>query len=121
MSYTQFSYQNLSIEHSILGTEQTQTVYVTVENTGNVAALETVQCYIRRKVATTTRPLRELKAFEKVHLAPGESRVVEFELTPKQLSYYGAEKCFKNDEGDIEVFVGSSSEAEYSIGFTVKD
>ncbi|GAM56603.1 beta-glucosidase [Vibrio ishigakensis] len=121
LSYTQFSYRNLSVERSTLGTEQTQTVSVTVENTGGVAALETVQCYIRRKAATTTRPLRELKAFEKVHLAPGESRVVEFELTPKQLSYYGAEKCFKNDEGDIEVFVGSSSEAKHSVSFAVKD
>ncbi|GEA61199.1 glycoside hydrolase family 3 N-terminal domain-containing protein [Vibrio comitans] len=119
LSYTQFGYSNLSVALNELSQDQTQTVSVEVKNLGEKSALETVQCYIRRKVATTTRPLRELKAFDKIQLAPGESKLIEFKLTPELLSYYGIDSCFSNDEGDVEVYVGGSSECSLFTSFSI--
>ncbi|WP_394239652.1 glycoside hydrolase family 3 N-terminal domain-containing protein [Vibrio astriarenae] len=119
LSYSHFSYSDLRVQHAKLVASQTQKVSVIVENIGTVKAAEVAQCYIRRKVASTTRPLRELKGFNKVELEPGEKAEVVFELTSEDLAFYGNSHCLKNELGEIELYVGGSSEADLAASFTV--
>ena len=85
-------------------------VSVTVENCGEMAGQEVIQVYIRDIESALVRPMKELKGFEKVHLEPGESKIVTFDLDPRSLSYYDPyQKRWVAEEGEFEVLVGSSS------------
>jgi beta-glucosidase len=84
-------------------------VDVTVKNTGKQAGTEIVQLYIRDLVGSVTRPVKELKGFEKVELEPGASRTLTFRLTADDLSFYSARERWEAEPGEFAVFVGTSS------------
>lgn len=88
LSYTEFSYENLSIDKDTIAPGEHCTVTVTVRNTGKIAGKEIVQVYVQPVKPGLKRPLRELKAFSKVHLEPGEARTVELKLQARDFQYY---------------------------------
>ena len=112
LSYTQFEYANLRIDK--LDGENVK-VSVTVKNTGKVAGEEVAQLYIHDRVASVARPVKELKGFEKFELQPGQSRTVEFTLTPAELGFYDNAGKFIVEPGEFEVMVGGSSAAEGQV------
>ena len=83
-----------------------------VTNIGERAGTETVQLYIRDRVSSVTRPVKELKGFRKVFLAPRQTRTVEFEITPESLAFYDLRMKYTVEPGEFEIMVGSSSRDE---------
>jgi beta-glucosidase len=82
---------------------------VEVTNSGNYDGKEVVQLYIRDLVGSVTRPVKELKGFQKIALKKGETKTVTFKLTVEDLKFYNSELDFVAEPGDFEVFVGTSS------------
>ncbi len=119
LSYTTFSYSNINLPKSKVKMGDLVEVSVTVTNTGKVAGEEIVQLYTHDLAADIARPVKELKGFEKIKLGPGDSRLVTFTLTEKDLSYWNHELKFKADPGKFKVFVGGNSrevkEAEFEV------
>ncbi len=109
LSYTKYEYRDLKIEPTQIGPAGTVHVSVTVENVGRRAGEEIVQLYIRDPVASVTRPVRELKGFRRVHLDPGESKRLSFELGPEELGFYNVCSEWVVEPGKFEVWVGPSS------------
>ncbi|MCG8700935.1 MAG: beta-glucosidase BglX, partial [Bacteroidales bacterium] len=106
LSYTTFEYSDLKVQKT--GTS-TIKVSVNVKNTGKLAGEEVVQVYIRDMVARIARPVKELKAFEKIKLQSGESQALTFELTKDELGYFSPEGEWLFDPGEFEIFVGGNS------------
>lgn len=118
LSYTTFSYKELKASPELTVLRGTPTperarirVSVQVTNTGKVAGEEVVQLYIRDLVGSVTRPVKELKGFQKVMLQPGETRELKFTLTEKDLSFYRRDMTFGTEAGEYEIMVGGDSEA----------
>ena len=82
----------------------------TITNIGEVAGEEIVQCYIRDLVAQRVRPVKQLKAFEKIKLDPGESKKISFTIPYQELGYYNNEMEYIVEEGTFEIFIGKNSE-----------
>ena len=80
-----------------------------VTNTGKRAGSEVVQMYIRDRVSSVTRPVKELKAFRKIFLEAGETQTVAFDITPEQLAFYDIDMKFVVEPGEFEIMVGNSS------------
>ncbi len=120
LSYTTFGYSDPVLNTTELAMDGTLTVTFTLSNTGERAGTEIVQLYVRDLVGSNTRPVRELKGFERISLAAGESRVVNFELTSADLAFYSARRQWEAEPGDFELFVGGSSAATQSARFTLK-
>jgi beta-glucosidase len=112
LSYTEFTYSNLQRSSDVLGEGETLQVTVDVENTGGRAGVEIVQLYVNDLFSSVTTPLKELKAFARVELAPGERRTVELDLHYDQLALVNAEVETVVEPGTFEVMVGSSSRDE---------
>ncbi len=109
LSYTTFNYSELALPSEVKQGENI-TVSVLVENTGDIFGQEVIQLYIRDVDSTLIRPEKELKAFEKIGLKPGESQIITLNLTPRALSYYDPyQKAWIAEPGTFEVLVGSSS------------
>jgi beta-glucosidase len=91
-----------------------ESVKVTVEvtNTGKIAGDEIVQLYIRDKVSSVTRPVKELKGYQRLSLKPGETKKVEIELTPEKLAFHDINMKFKVEPGVFDIMTGSSSRDE---------
>jgi beta-glucosidase len=85
------------------------TVSCEVKNTGKVAGEEVVQLYLRDLVGSVTRPVKELKGFRKISLAPGEAKTVSFKLTINDLSFYKRDMTFGTEPGKFHVFIGGNS------------
>lgn len=119
LSYTTFAYSDIKLNKSAVNRGETLEASVTVTNAGKLAGEEVVQCYIRDLFADISRPVKELKGFEKIKLAPGESRTVTFKLTVKDLSYWNDQAKFKADAGKFKVFIGGNSvdvkEADFEL------
>lgn len=110
LSYTSFEYSNLKLSPSASIEPQGEiTVCVEVKNSGAVAGAEVVQLYIRDEVSSVTRPVKELKGFERIFLKPGETKTVTFKLTPAELSFLNEEMKRVVEPGMFEIMVGSSS------------
>lgn len=109
LSYTHYAYTNLKLSKSQYKMGEPVEVSITVTNTGDLAGEEVVQCYTRDLAADIARPVMELKGFEKIKLNAGESRMVTFKLSEKDLSYWNNELKFKADLGKFKVFVGGDS------------
>lgn len=107
LSYTEFEYTNLQIDTS---NNNAIKVGITVKNIGKVTGEEVAQLYIRDKVASVVRPVKELKGFEKISLEPNESKQVQFTLTNKELGFYDQEGNFIVEPGTFDVMVGTSSQ-----------
>ncbi|GAB6991444.1 beta-glucosidase BglX [Paenibacillus pini] len=109
LSYTTFEYSDLTLSSLEMTPNQPLTVSVKVLNTGTRAGVETVQLYIRDVSGEVVRPLRELKGYKKLKLAPGEHGIATFTLTEEQLRYHHSDLGFTSDPGTFHVFVGSNS------------
>lgn len=120
LSYTTFEYSNLKIDPKATGLYGTVHVSADVKNTGNRAGDEVVELYIRDIVSSITRPVKELKGFERITLKPGESKTVKFTLGPRELEYYDNSGCAIIEPGTFKVWVGGNSESglegEFDLG-----
>jgi len=110
LSYTTFSYKKIELENKNLSFNDTLIVSVNVENTGEREGKETVQLYIRQEYCSVTRPVKELKAFKKISIEPGETKQVNFKLKLKDLGYYNNKGKYLLEPGKFFIMVGSSSE-----------
>jgi beta-glucosidase len=119
LSYTTFKLSNLRLSAERIRPDGSLTVTVEVENTGRRAGDEVVQLYIRDVAGSVTRPVRELKGFERVTLKPGERRRVTFTLTPEHLGFWNREMRFAVEPGAFKVFVGNSSVGGLEARFEV--
>ena len=117
LSYTSFEYSNLKISSDKMDAKGKLKVTVDVTNTGNYDGKETVQLYIRDIVGSVTRPVRELKNFQKITLKKGEKQTVTFEITVEDLKFYNSDLQFVAEPGQFDVFVGGSSTADKKISF----
>lgn len=109
LSYTQFTYSGAALSSATISENAQVTATVTVTNSGKRAGDEVVQLYIRDRVASISRPVKELKAFERIHLEPGESKVVRFNITTDMLKYYNGEGEKVLEPGDFDIMVGPNS------------
>jgi beta-glucosidase len=109
LSYTSFEYSDIHLSSNQMQMDGSLTATITLTNTGDRYGEEVVQLYIRQLVGSITRPLKELKAFQKTGLQAGESKEISFELTWKDLAFYNAQNEFKAEPGDFHVFIGTSS------------
>ena len=110
LSYTQFEYANLRIDPLQVQADKRVTISVEIRNVGARAGDEVAQLYIRDEVASLPRPVKELKGFKRVHLAPGESHTVVFEMPIDQLGFYDEAMQLVVEPGTVQVMIGSSSE-----------
>ncbi|MBV5336510.1 MAG: glycoside hydrolase family 3 C-terminal domain-containing protein, partial [Deltaproteobacteria bacterium] len=109
LSYTQFSYGDLKLSSTQLTAKQTLTASVNVTNSGKYDGAEVVQLYIRDLVGTVTRPVKELKGFQKVFLKAGESKTITFNITPEDLKFYNYDLKYDWEAGDFVIMVGGNS------------
>ena len=109
LSYTTFEYSNLRITPDKINNEGTAEVIVDVKNTGPVKGDEVVQLYINDIISSTSKPVIELKGYEKVSLEPGETKTVKLRLTPEELSLLDRDMNVVVEPGIFEILVGSSS------------
>jgi beta-glucosidase len=109
LSYTDFSYSSVILSDTILQGDQLLNVSVKITNTGKFAGKETVQLYLRDKVGKVVRPVKELKGFKQIQLLPGESKVVSFQLSNKDLCFYDDQMNFDWESGYFDVMVGANS------------
>jgi len=119
LSYASFAYSDIEASPVPATLGDTVTVKATVHNRGSLEAEEVVQLYIRDLVGNVTRPVKELKGFQRVRLKPGESREVSFNLGPDDLAFYGREMKRITEAGDFHAWIGGSSAAELRTEFTL--
>jgi beta-glucosidase len=109
LSYTTFSYSGMSLSAAEIGFDDELRVTVTVTNTGSRPGTEIVQLYVRDPVGSVTRPIKELRGFQKVELEPGASKRVAFSLSSKDLEFFTARGTWEAEPGEFAVFVGTNS------------
>ena len=109
LSYTSFAYSDISLSSTSLKGNQKLTATVTVTNNGKYEGKEVVQLYIRDVVGSVTRPVKELKGFQKISLKPGESKQVIFTITPEDLKFYNYDLKFDWEAGDFQIMIGTNS------------
>jgi beta-glucosidase len=109
LSYTTFEYSNLQVSPASVRPDEPAAVTVSVRNTGRRPGDEVVQLYVRDRVSSVTRPVKELKDFARLTLAPGETRQVTFRLTPDKLAFYDRELRRRVEPGTFDIMVGPSS------------
>jgi len=119
LSYTTFAYSNLRVSAKQIPATGRARVSVDVRNTGSRAGDEVVQLYIRDEVSNATRPVKELRGFQRVSLAPGETRTVSFDVGPEHLSYHGAGMKRVVEPGTFQLMVGGSSADLQSVSLVV--
>lgn len=119
LSYTRFGYRGLSVAPATTSLSEPVTVSVEVTNEGERAGTETVQLYVRDRVASMTRPVRELKGFQRVELQPSERKTVRFELHPKALAFTGRDMRPCVEPGRFQVFVGGDCTATLCAEFEI--
>lgn len=110
LSYTTFNYSDLKLSKNKISNSDTIEVFVNITNTGKYAGEEVVQLYLRDKVGSVVRPIKELKDFQKIHLNAGETKVVKFVIDNQKLSFYNQKLEYKSEPGDFDLMIGSSSE-----------
>ena len=120
LSYTTFQYSDIALTAPTLTQNGSATAVVTVTNTGNRDGAEVVQLYIRDLVGSITRPVMELKGFEKIFLRAGESKTVSFKITPELLRFYDYDLNHVAEPGDFILMIGGSSQAVKSAKLTLK-
>lgn len=120
LSYTTFTYGDLKLNANSLTPSGELTASVTVTNTGKYDGAEVVQLYIRDLVGSVTRPVKELKGFQKIFLKAGESKEVSFKINAEMLKFYNYNIEYVYEPGDFEVMVGSNSRDVQTQKFTLK-
>lgn len=109
LSYTTFEYGDLKLSNIDLKGDQKLQVSIDLKNTGKYDGAEVVQLYMRDIVASMTRPVKELKGFQKVPLKAGESKTVTFEITTEDLKFYNYDLDFEWEPGEFEIMIGGNS------------
>jgi beta-glucosidase len=109
LSYTQFRFGKPRLEKSAIRPNESTRVFVDVTNAGKVAGDEVVQMYIRDKVSSVTRPVKELKGFQRLTLASGETKTVALDIAPEHLAFYNIDMNYVVEPGEFEIMVGNSS------------
>ncbi len=109
LSYTQFNYGKLKLSDTLLTAGKVLTASVTISNTGKYDGSEVVQLYIRDVVGTVTRPVQELKGFEKVFLKAGETKTISFKITTEDLKFYNYDLKYDWEAGDFDIMIGANS------------
>ena len=109
LRYTTFSYGDLKLNDTTLKGNQTLTASITVTNNGSRDGKEVVQLYIRDLVGSVTRPVKELKGFQKIDLKAGETKTVTFRITPEDLKFYNYDLKYVWEPGDFEIMIGGNS------------
>ena len=120
LSYTTFRYSDITLSSKQLNADGKLTASVTVTNTGNYDADEIVQLYIRDLVGSITRPVKELKGFERIHLKKGESKQVTFTITPELLKFYNYDIQYVYEPGEFHVMIGPNSRDVKTTSFELK-
>ncbi len=121
LSYTTFEYSDLKISSDKMNFSGKVNVSVEVTNTGNFDGKEIVQLYIRDLVGSVTRPVRELKNFQKVTLKKGEKQIVNFQITIEDLKFYNTDLKFVAEPGMFDVFIGTNSNADKKVSFELNN
>ncbi len=119
LSYTTFQYSYVTLSAANIGFNDTLTATATITNTGNFDGNEVVQLYVHDKVGSLTRPVKELKGFQKIFLKKGESKTVTFNLTVEDLKYYNNENQFTVEPGEFEIAIAPSSDFKFKHTFTL--
>lgn len=109
LSYTTFEYTNLQLAKSDIATDESTTVTCDVKNTGTIESDEVVQLYIHDELASVSRPVMELKGFQRIHLQPGETKAVSFSITPELLQMLNENMQWVVEPGNFRIMIGSSS------------
>ncbi|MEG2079770.1 beta-glucosidase BglX [Chryseobacterium sp.] len=110
LSYTQFKYSEINLSSTNLKGNQTLNIIIDISNTGNYDGEEVVQLYIRDLFGKVIRPVKELKGFQKIFIKKGETKAVNFTLTPENLKFYDDELNYDWEEGDFDMMVGTDSQ-----------
>ena len=109
LSYTNFSYSNLSVDNKSLGADETATISITIKNTGNKPGKEVVQLFISDLVASLTPDVKRLRGFEKVNLNPGESKTVSFKVPVQELAFVGIDNQKHLEEGEFKIQIADQT------------
>ena len=117
LSYTQFTYTNLQLSADKMRSNGKITASVEITNTGNYDGKEVVQLYIRDLVGSVTRPVKELKGFQKIALKKGEKKTVSFEISEEDLKFYNSDLEFVAEPGMFDVFIGTNSDTTEKVQF----
>ena len=120
LSYTRFAYSDIVLDKGIYGKDDVLKVSCTLANTGAYEGTEVVQVYIRDLVGSVTRPVKELKHFERVTLRPGESRRLEMQVPVSELAFWGLDGVKKVEPGDFLLWVAGDSASGEPVSFTVE-
>jgi beta-glucosidase len=121
LSYTTFELSDLKLSAPTIRKKETTQVQATIANTGPRQGDTIVQLYIHDKIASVTRPVKELKGFQRISLEPGQRRQVTFTITPKDLSFYDMQMRYGVEPGEFEIMVGASSEDVKTVTLNVTD
>lgn len=119
LSYTTFSYGDITLSANSMSQTGTVKATVTVTNTGRYDADEVVQLYIRDRFASISRPVKELKGFERISLKAGESKAISFNITPDMLKFYNSDLHFVLEPGDFDIMIGPHSKNLKTAKLTV--
>lgn len=109
LSYTNFEISNINLSETTIGIDGATQLIVDIKNVGDVEGTEVVQMYIRDCVSSVTRPIKELKGFQKVKLGVGEKKTIVFDITPEHLAFFDINKEYVVEAGEFEIMVGNSS------------
>ncbi len=117
LSYTTFSYSDLKLSSKKISKNEKLNITVNLKNTGNYDGAEVIQLYIRDLVGSVTRPVKELKKFDKVFVKKGETKIISFEITSNDLMFYDKNMNYSSEPGVFEIFIGGNSTADYKETF----
>ncbi len=119
LSYTRFDYGEPELSDTIIGMQEVLDIEIEIKNTGDFDGYEIVQLYIQDLVASVTRPVKELKGFQRVFIEKGKSLTVKFKITADDLKFYNADQQFINEAGEFNVYIGPNSNECKSALFTL--
>jgi beta-glucosidase len=120
LSYTTFEYRDLAVEQPVLGLDGTLEVTAVVKNSGERAGDDVAQLYVRDLVGSVSRPVKELKAFQRVTLQPGEERTLRFAVPVGELGFHGLDMRYTVEPGAFKVWVGPNATAGLEGDFEVQ-
>jgi beta-glucosidase len=120
LSYTNFSYNDISLSSAVMKGDQSIKATVTVTNTGNYDGEETVQLYLQDLVGSVVRPVKELKDFQKIFLKRGEGKAVSFTIDVNKLKFYNSQLKYIYEAGDFKVYIGGNSRQVKEASFKLQ-
>jgi beta-glucosidase len=119
LSYTQFEYKDIKVSRHSINMDESIEITATIINIGNLDAEEVVQLYIRDLVGSVTRPVKELKGFQRIYLLAGQSEKVVFKVHTDELAFYNRQMKLKTEAGLFNAWIGSNSDTELKTAFEI--